>query len=164
MLAARTGLSPVMVGRAAPLQRLTTLLDGNQPDGLAAVALVTGEPGVGKTRLVQELIGTLPRRALVLAGGAEPGSLGRPYELVRNVLGAPLPVGDDVGRAAVDAIAERIGERRALVVFEDLHWADAESVAVFEALASARLPAALVLATVRQEELTRRLPAGEMLE
>ena len=76
---------------------------------------------------------TLPRRAVVLAGGAEPGSLGRPYEVVRNVLGGPLPAGDDVGRAVVDAIAARIGDRRALLVFEDLHWADAESVAVVEA-------------------------------
>jgi predicted ATPase len=164
MLAARIGLSPVMVGRSAPLSRLAGLLDGPHPDGLAAVALVTGEPGVGKTRLVQEVIGTLPKRAVVLAGGAEPGSLGRPYEVVRNLFGGTLPTGDDVGRAALDDITGRIGDRRALVVFEDLHWADAESVAVFEALAVAALPSTLVVATCRQEELTRRLPAGEMLE
>jgi hypothetical protein len=124
MLAARTGLSPVMVGRAAaePPDRPA---GGHPPDGLAAVALVTGEPGVGKTRLVQELIGTLPRRRRAGRWGRA-GSLGRPYEVVRNVLGGPLPAGDDVGRAVVDAIAARIGDRRALLVFEDLHWADAE--------------------------------------
>ena len=165
MLAARTGLSPVMVGRSAPLSRLVPLLQGRHADGLAAVALVTGEAGVGKTRLVQELMRALPPRGVVLAGGAEPGSLGRPYDVVRAMLDGTAPAGtDDVGRAVLDTITGRIGERAALVVFEDLHWADAESVAVFEALATSPLPATLVVATCRQEELTLRLPAGEMLE
>ena len=166
MLAARTGLSPVMVGRSAPLNRLGALLQGRHPDGLAAVALVTGEAGVGKTRLVQELMRALPPRAVVLAGGAEPGSLGRPYEVVRGVLDGPLPAGtDDVGRGRVDTIAGRIGDRPALVVFEDLHWADAESVAVFEALATAPLPAHARRRHVpARRSSRRRLPAGEMLE
>ncbi len=154
-----------MVGRAAPLSRLTGLVADPHPDGPAAVALVTGEPGVGKTRLVQELIGSLPTGAVVLAGGAEPGSLGRPFEVVRAILAEPfVPTGEDGTRAAVDAIVARIGTRPAVVVFEDLHWADAESVAVFEALANAPLPATLVVGTCRPDELTRRLPAGEMLE
>src|SRR5204863_4694019 len=109
MLAARAGLSPVMVGRSAPLRRLTALLDEPHGDGLAASALVTGEPGVGKTRLVQELIAALAPRAVVLAGGAERGSLGRPYEVVRSLLGGPLPAADDVGRATLDVIGARIG-------------------------------------------------------
>ena len=53
---------------------------------------------MGKTRLVQELIAALAPRALVLAGGAERGSLGRPYEVVRNLLGGALPASDDVAR------------------------------------------------------------------
>src|SRR5918994_249780 len=46
MLVGRTGLSPVMVGRAAELDRLTGLV-GARPD--PAVALVAGEAGIGKT-------------------------------------------------------------------------------------------------------------------
>ncbi len=166
MLAARTGLSPVMVGRSGPLARLRALLDEPHAGALPAVAVVTGEPGVGKTRLVQELIGGLPSGTLVLAGGAEAGALGRPYEVVRAMLEGPLPVasGDEMRRAVVDAIAGPIGARPAVIVFEDLHWADAESVAVLDCLTTESLPHTLVLATCRPDELTRRLPGGEMLE
>jgi len=61
MLAARTGPSPVMVGRAAELARLRELATAT---GDPAVALVSGEAGIGKTHLV-----ATPRPAQgVLAG------------------------------------------------------------------------------------------------
>jgi len=56
MLAARTGLSPVMVGRADELARLRELAITT---GEPAVALISGEAGIGKTRLVAELVATL---------------------------------------------------------------------------------------------------------
>jgi MoxR-like ATPase len=65
MLAARTGLSPVMVGRAEELARLRTL---TTPTGGPAVALINGEAGIGKTRLVAELVATLDPVLPVLAG------------------------------------------------------------------------------------------------
>jgi hypothetical protein len=45
MLAARTGLSPVMVGRAAELARLRELAGAS---GDPAVALLSGEAGIGQ--------------------------------------------------------------------------------------------------------------------
>ena len=81
MLAARTGLSPVMVGRADELARLRELaattgdravavIGGAGTDKHAdpAVALISGEAGIGKTRLVAELIATLDPALPVLAG------------------------------------------------------------------------------------------------
>ena len=65
MLAARTGLSPVMVGRADELARLRELV---ATTGDPAVALISGEAGIGKTRLVAELIATLDPALPVLAG------------------------------------------------------------------------------------------------
>jgi MoxR-like ATPase len=65
MLAARTGLSPVMVGRAAELARLRELATAT---GDPAVALVSGEAGIGKTRLVAELVAILDPAMPVLAG------------------------------------------------------------------------------------------------
>jgi Mg-chelatase subunit ChlI len=65
MLAARTGLSPVMVGRADELARLRELV---ATTGDPAVALISGEAGIGKTRLVAELVATLPPTMPVLAG------------------------------------------------------------------------------------------------
>jgi DNA-binding NtrC family response regulator len=70
MLAARTGLSPVMVGRAAELARLRELAaTASDP----AVVLVTGEAGIGKTRLVAELVATLDPAVPVLAGQGSHG-------------------------------------------------------------------------------------------
>ncbi len=51
----------------------------------------------------------------------------------------------------------------ALVIFEDLHWADADSVGVFEQLAAMSLPELTLVATYRPDELTSRLPGGEMV-
>ena len=66
MLAARTGLSPVMVGRADELARLRELAAEIRTG--PAVALISGEAGIGKTRLVAELIATLDPALPVLAG------------------------------------------------------------------------------------------------
>jgi predicted ATPase len=85
MLVGRSGLSPVMVGRGAELDRLVGLIDA-RPD--PSVALVAGEAGIGKTRLVQELVAHVPAGALVLAGQADPGAESRPMELFRDALGS----------------------------------------------------------------------------
>src|SRR5207244_830504 len=79
VLVARAGLSPVMVGRTSELERLRRLLTAA---GGPQVALVSGEAGVGKTRLVSELLSGLPAGATVLSGQAEQGAMGRPYELL----------------------------------------------------------------------------------
>src|SRR4051812_41236494 len=136
VLAARMGLSAVMVGRTGPLGRLLALFGDPRRDERPAVALVSGEGGVGKTRLLQELIGAVPAGTVVLAGAAEPGSLGRPYEVVIKLLGEAVPGAtptDAAGDAAAPAdipgaLAARIGPPPARVVFEGLHWADSASV------------------------------------
>ena len=76
-------------------------------------------------------------------------------------------------RAGVDLVRALAAGARgtpALVVFEDLHWADSESIAVFERLAEPPAPgaagagAALVLVgTYRPDGLSRRHPAAEAL-
>jgi len=178
MLVGRAGLSPVMVGRDPELDRLTALLDRRAG---TAIALVGAEAGMGKTRLVRELVSRAPRDVLVLAGQADPGSLGRPFSLLADVvepelalgehlgfpLRGPLGPGDGASRpllvaAAVELIDGLLNGRRALFVFEDLHWADAESLEVFERLAAGDRPLVLV-GTYRSNELTRRHPATDLL-
>src|SRR6188472_3056317 len=84
MLVGRAGLSPVMVGREADLGRLRSLF-GASP--APTIALVAGEAGIGKTRLVQELVASAPAGTLVLAGQADPGTVGRPMELFLDAIG-----------------------------------------------------------------------------
>jgi DNA-binding CsgD family transcriptional regulator/tetratricopeptide (TPR) repeat protein len=181
MLVGRSGLSPVMVGRAAELDRLVGLIDA-RPD--PSVALVAGEAGIGKTRLVQELVAHAPATALVLAGQADPGAESRPMELFRDALGsaatrdgaeagghaALLEAVDDAHRAAdervragVELVRRLAGGTAGVVVFEDLHWADSESLAVFEQLAEPGGGRLLVVGTYRPDGLTRRHPASGLL-
>jgi DNA-binding CsgD family transcriptional regulator/tetratricopeptide (TPR) repeat protein len=195
MLAARTGLSPVMVGRADELARLRELAAG---DGGPAVALVSGEAGIGKTRLVAELVATLDPTLPVLAGQGSQGAPGRPFQLLLEAVEAqvagwdavPGPLADraeplrlllapvapklaghterefgqeELLRAAVVLVRELAGPQGALLVFEDLHWADAESVALFGRLAvTPDLPLVLV-GTFRPEGIARRHPLVELL-
>jgi DNA-binding CsgD family transcriptional regulator len=197
MLVGRTGLSPVMVGRAAELDRLSGLV-GARPE--PTVALVAGEAGIGKTRLVQELVRRAPEGILVLAGQADPGTVGRPLELLLDAVEPALgllgdrvdaPTDDDGTTVADLAAAVRDADRPAeervragvdlvrrltagvggIVVFEDLHWADSESVAVFERLAEpAPAPAPggpgtglVLVGTYRPDGLSRRHPAADAL-
>jgi hypothetical protein len=195
MLAARTGLSPVMVGRAAELARLREVAT---LAGDPAVVLVTGEAGVGKTRLVAELVATLDPGTPVLAGQASQGAPGRPFQLLleaveplvegwdrvperltgreeplRLLLGpvAPALAGyadreygqQELLRAAVALVRELLGDGRAVLVFEDLHWADAESVALFGRLATTPDLPLLLVGTFRPEGVARRHPLVELL-
>ena len=162
MLVGRTGLSPVMVGRTSPLSRLTGLMASS--DREPAVALVVGEAGVGKTRLLRELVGSLPTEVRVLAGQAEPGSLGRPFELALDALGLDgVPDTPDRLAAVVQSYLDRVGSGPAVIIFEDLHWADAESVGVFERLASGTPPGTMLVGSYRSDELSRFLPAADLL-
>jgi DNA-binding CsgD family transcriptional regulator/tetratricopeptide (TPR) repeat protein len=175
MLVGRSGLSPVMVGRAGKLARLTRMI-GARPD--PSVALVSGEGGIGKTRLVQELVAAVPPGTVVLAGQADPGSESRPMELFLDAVGK---VPGDTHGELVEAIGDscRTAEERTrsgvelvrrlttgatgLVVFEDLHWADLESVTIFEHLAEPGEGRLLLVGTYRPDGLSRRHPTAEML-
>jgi DNA-binding NarL/FixJ family response regulator len=169
-----------MVGRADELNRLRRLVGAADPQ----VALIAGEPGVGKSRLVQELVAGLPAGRRILLGQADPGALGRPFELLLDALdgtsasgASAITTAPDAAGALLAAIAdESVGpvERLrialaavraidpAVVVFEDLHWADSESVGLFERLGD--LPGSrLLIGTYRPGEVNRRNPAADLL-
>jgi len=69
---------------------------------------------------------------------------------------------DELVRAAGELVAALAGDAPMVVVFEDLHWADVESLEVFDRLAHVEGPTSVV-GTYRPEELTARHPAGEIM-
>ncbi|WP_244200407.1 helix-turn-helix transcriptional regulator [Micromonospora arborensis] len=168
----RGGASPMMIGRESELRRLAQLASAREP----AVALIAGEPGIGKTRLVHELLTTVSAETVVLVGQAEPGSLSRPYEVLLDAIdGRPesdeeqLAALADSRRSPVERLhtglailADLIGDSPAVIVFEDLHWADSESAALFERIADQRGPR-LLIGTYRPDEVTRRQPVAGLL-
>ena len=164
VLGGRVGLSPVMVGRSAAYAQLRSLMPTASVTvaDLPTVALVAGEAGVGKTRLLRELVADLPSGITVLSGAADPDALGRPYSLAAAVLPGP-PSGFTDPDAVVARFAERIGDDPAIVIFEDLHWADAESATVIDRLAQLSCPRLLLIGTYRPDDLSRRLPGGDLL-
>lgn len=156
VLGGRAGLSAQMIGRVDSLGRLTNLV-GALEHGRNSIAVISGEPGIGKSRLVRELLHQLPGSVTVKVGTAQPDSLGRPLDVLASALGEATSV------VAVTEEITRLALAGPLVlVYEDLHWADGESCQVFERVAALGLPV-LQLATFRPEELSRRLPGGDML-
>jgi DNA-binding SARP family transcriptional activator len=195
----------VFVGRELEREVLVRALTGTRVSGRRA-AFVTGEPGIGKTRLVSEIASEASADGrLVLAGRCDAG-LDVPYqpfveafehyveyadiELLRTysatygrslarlvpTLATRLP---EEPRDAVEASeAERLvlyraieglltmasTDRPALLVLEDLHWADVPTVKLLrQLLTSTRRSPLMVLSTCRLTQLDDDHPLGELL-
>ncbi len=161
-----------LIGRDDQLSALVGLLEQSEEHPVFAV--VTGEPGIGKSRLCAELAATATAEgATVLVGrcsqdeGAPPLY---PWASVLRDLGHELPsggTGDDstsrfrawesIARTVLDAAAEQ----HLLVVLDDLHWADTSTLRVLRLLAeSAETGHLMVVATWRHEPP----PTGHLAE
>ena len=178
-----------LIGRVGELDALLAVIAAD--DG--AVALLAGEPGIGKSRLVTEAIVRSARAPMI--GTSSPASLGRPFDLLLSAVepvvrwwsAIPASLGGVTAaltqllrpvapglphdeRAPALVPADLIGAGIALLrdlapellVIEDLHWADIESLQVIErTLASPEHPP--LLGTYRSEELDRDHPASELI-
>ena len=146
-----------MVGRARPFARLAGIVDAAEivTGDQATVALVSGEAGIGKTRLVRELVDSLPSRVTTVAITAQPGSMGRPLDAVAGLVG-PGVVGDDVATAVFDLVAAAVGRGPCVLVVEDLHWVDAASANLIDRIAQQPWPNLVVIATYRPNDLSAR--------
>ena len=130
-------------------------------DGRGRVVLVEGEAGVGKTTLLREFSRRAQPGANVLWGWCEalstPRPLGPLYDMARAldaVIAAMLDEGvapDRLFPALLDALERR--PEPAIIIFEDVHWADSATLDLIKYLGRriALLPAVLVL-SMRTDE------------
>ncbi|MFI0237800.1 helix-turn-helix transcriptional regulator [Streptomyces sp. NPDC016845] len=174
-------VSPVFVGRDEELSRLAAALDTAVEQG-PAVALVAGEAGIGKSRLLAEFTRSLDPDIRVVSGFcAELGRDALPYAPFVTVLRTLIRVegvtpgpyrqlarwfpelgepGDDSegGRhrlyEEVLTLIERVAADRPLVIpIEDLHWADATTCELLGFLArNLTRPGILLVLTYRPPE------------
>jgi tetratricopeptide (TPR) repeat protein len=167
------------VGRETQLAALRSALQAAQ-FGERVLALVAGEPGIGKTRLVDEVTHEVGSPVLWSACWAGEGA--PPYwpwvQLLRQMTGSQMTgsagaepdlrrlVGQeqsaDVSPAArfrlfdavADAVATACRERPHVLVVDDLHWADEGSLRLLQFLSQdPRIRGLAILGTYRDSDL-----------
>ncbi len=164
-------LCPVVIGRDAELKAVDAALTAAMT-GHGGCVVITGEPGIGKSRLVLETAGRAASRGIrVITGRAVPQSATAAYrpltdalvQLLRDragpgdptmqpwlpALGLLLPgmaglapasgsasgeVSPGLRGEALIQLLRRLAPRGLVIVLEDLHWADPDTVALMEYL------------------------------
>lgn len=102
------------VGREGELERLGRALRGDP--GAASVAVVTGDAGMGKTRLLTEVLRASPN-VLVLAGACLPLSESLPYGAVTDAFaGLAFPSGRPALDRALSWCAPYVGPEMAALI------------------------------------------------
>jgi DNA-binding CsgD family transcriptional regulator len=174
----------VLIGREAERRVIERLLAGARI-GHGGVLVITGEPGVGKTALLDDAARHLDGMGVLRAAGSEPEQgipFGALHQVLRPALGhldhipapqaaalsaalllAPGETGDRfaIGAATLSLLCRFAEERPVVVLLDDVHLFDRPSADAL-AFAARRLAAdpVVVLATARDPEPagTRELP------
>lgn len=179
-------LCPVLIGRHAELTALTDTLDA-AGQGQGGAVFITGDAGVGKSRLVREATATAADRGFcILVGRATESTVPVPYRPIsealmgaaraglvpdapgiadyRPALGTLIPewsrpsdgdaeVSPVIFGEALLRMLSLPGWPGGLLVLEDLHWADPETVAIVEYLAD-NIPTAPVACLITMRDTT----------
>ena len=175
---------PSLVGRMAERQTLLAAL-ARARAGKAQVVLVTGEPGLGKSTLLQTFLeATAGTGAAVLRGHASEAEREEPFAPWQEALaglgggfptaaaGADLDRYDERHRAKEQLHAAVIGQLAdladtqppALLLLEDIHWLDEASATLLAQVVRAlRQQPLLVLLTARDGELPDNPPVLAVL-
>lgn len=154
-----------MVGRDADLAAVLAMVERAER-GVPSYAVLTGEPGIGKSRLAAELVARVRQRGMLALVGRCSQDDGAPplwpWRAVLEGLGASLL--DEAGAGGsggdgeqfraweriVETIRSAARDRTVVLVLDDLHWADASTLRVLRLLVeTSDLARLLVIATWR---------------
>jgi DNA-binding NarL/FixJ family response regulator len=157
-----------LVGRARELERLEALAM-RAADGQGAVCVITGEPGIGKTRLVERaLAGWKSRGFETYAAAAWEMEQRRPFGLISDALRLrdpadggrserdPAGVDFQVAERLIDLIEDQAMTAPVAIVVEDLQWADPPSLTVLGWLAREGAQLRLLLACTLRPDPARQ--------
>ncbi len=168
------GVSIPLVGRDPELTGLIDEVRATHDQQQPHLLTLAGDAGVGKSRLVGELMQALSGLELPIlrfSGRSEPRLQRVPYSLLRSILrsGSDVPTDDVEELAQADAayradrlwerfVSEREGSELIVLTLEDIHWADRESLAVVEQLLARAEGVALLVVAVARPALFERIP------
>ncbi len=135
-----------LIGREPALAVATAAMD-DALDGAGRVLLVTGDPGIGKTALAREVATAARVRGAQVVWTACPPGGGAPaywpWSQVVPMLAESdqVPGSDDatarfeLHESVIRAVGELASGGGAVVVIDDLHWADQPSLELLDAMA-----------------------------
>ena len=183
--ARRRGERPVIHGRDRERDQLRELLD-DAIAGHGSLVLISGEAGIGKTTLVDDLIHEAEQRDfLVLSGGCYDLTTTPPYGPWIEAMSGYRPGGrlpqipawfenpEELERIGSQAhlieegrrfFTDVANEQPVVIVLDDLHWSDVASLDLLRRLARGLADQAiLVVASYREEETIRDHPLARQL-
>jgi DNA-binding CsgD family transcriptional regulator len=153
----------VLAGREIEIAAIDAAL-ADARAGHGGLIVLSGEPGIGKTRLAQEAIRRAQSLGMLAARGyalEDPGApplwpwrrIGRDIDAVGEVFAASDDIGTDaiarfgLFESVADALTGAAAGGGLVVLLEDLQWADPPTIALVRHL-SADLPSRLILLIV----------------
>ena len=164
-----------LIGRASEVTRLRAAYE-RAASNRATLAIVSGPPGIGKTRILEEFARSVSGDATVLEGRCRPGTeVGSSplRQLLANVdpNGVPPAIAHSAGlrtdprllglssldrrteiqSAWHDYLATLARERPVVICLEDIHWAETEVIRLIDRLTFASELRLMILATTRPE-------------
>lgn len=182
---------PALAGRHSERAAVLAYLDAAWRGEGPRLFLLLGEPGIGKTRLLEEAhLTALAAASIVLTGRSYEAESGRPFgpwiDALRSVdlgdlpeavraelvpllpeLGSERPDVDDPGRlhdAVTTALATMAAHAPVTVLLDDLHWLDAPSASLLHYVARhVEGKRVALLATARTGELEANSPASRLV-
>ena len=167
-----------LVGREAEVARLQALIGDLPGAGRASVVLIRGEPGLGKSRLLQAAAAMAREAgAGILKANAFESEIVRPFGVWNDALKRALPEnatsrllssGEQVSREQVfdsltEVLAAESASKPVVVLCDDVHWSDESSIsALHYVLRNQSRQPLLIIGTSREVEL-RNNPAVQQV-